>query len=82
MKGTKLEPLIAVLAPLPKSYTTVIAVQAKAALAVSLQIKQREASFFRFNKQVVATDKSGNPIRDEESGEYKKNGIYSKKHSG
>jgi hypothetical protein len=52
LKGTKLEPLRALLAALPERFTTTIVDQSRAALDLSLKIKQRESSYSQFTERV------------------------------
>ena len=69
LKGTKLEPLRALLALLPEKFTTTIVAQSWVALDLSLKIKQRESSYSQFTKQVVVRDEHGKATTDTESGE-------------
>lgn len=68
LKGTKLEPLRALLAPLPEKFTTTIVAQSRAALDLSAKIKQRESSYSRFTERVVVRDEHGKAVTDAESG--------------
>ena len=69
LKGTRLEPLGALLAPLPERSIIKIVALSKATLDLAQKIKQREASASRFNKPVVKRDEHGNPVIDKETGE-------------
>ena len=68
LKGTKLEPLRALLAPLPERFITTIVTQSRAALDLSSKIKQRESSYSRFTERIVVRDEHGKAVTDAESG--------------
>ena len=68
LKGTKLEPLRALLAPLPERFITTIVAQSRAALDLSSKIKQRESSYSRFTERIVVRDEHGKAVTDAESG--------------
>ena len=68
LKGTKLEPLRALLATLPERFITHIAALSRATLDLAQKIKQRDSSASRFNKQVVVLDEHGKAVLDDETG--------------
>jgi len=69
LKGTKLEPLLALIALLPKIFTTTIVARSRVALDLSLKIKQRESSYSRFAERIVTSDEHGKAVTDTKSGE-------------
>ena len=71
LKGTRLEPLRALLAPLPERFSIKIVALSKATLDLSQKIKQQEASASRFDKPIVERDDHGNLVIDEQTGEQK-----------
>ena len=54
---------------LPERFTTTIVAQSRAALDLSLKIKQRESSYSQFTKQVIVRDGHGKAVTNGESGE-------------
>ncbi len=75
IKGTQLEPLLALLATQPEELHPTIIAKSKAMLALTDNIKQRESSHKRFDEPMVLKDDKGQPIMDEETGEPKTVGF-------
>ena len=69
LKGTKLEPLRALLAPLPEIFTNIIVAQSWTALDLSLKIKQSRSSHSRVTKRVFVRDEHDKAVTDADSGE-------------
>ena len=67
LKGTNLEPLRELIAPLAERCTTTIVAQSRAALDHSSKIKQRESSYFQFTERVIR-DEHGKTVTDARSG--------------
>ena len=67
LKGTNLEPLRELIAPLAERCTTTIVAQSRAALDHSSKIKQRESSYFQFTERVIR-DEHGKTVTDAKSG--------------
>ena len=68
LKGTKFKPFCALLALLPKRFTTTTNAISLAALDLSLKIQWRESSDSRFTEQVVGRDEDGKAETDAETG--------------
>ena len=71
LKGSRLEPIVKLLAPHPVTSITTTIASANAMLTLLFNIKQREISFLRFDSQIVVRDKDGKAFRDEATGKDK-----------
>ena len=69
IKGTKLEPLMFLLATQPDSLHDTITSTSKEVLALSTKISQRGVSHLRFNEPMINPDDRGKPVLDPEANE-------------
>ena len=71
LKGSRLEPIVKLLAPHPVTFITTTISAVNEMLHLLQNIKQRECSFQRFDSQIVVRDKDGKAVKDDATGKDK-----------